>query len=137
MKSTYKLLGIHWDRLPLPKDPPRFYCCNTKVRRFDEEYDLLDWKYYVRKIPFSELLETKDMQMVDSILLKVNTCDAIVVEVDYFPLKTNPIVCNFLVRRLLQMYGVIMNHCCGPELYIMYNEFIQKRINQEYRKKHD
>ena len=96
MKSTYKLLGVFWDREEIVET-------NFDVIR--KCRDILDYRYvrelfdvnnYVRKIKVSELLKANLENDVKVIINQLRHCDKIVGVIDYFPRVKNSVLRRFV-----------------------------------------
>lgn len=107
MKSTYKLLGVFWDRKEIIDT--RF----TVVRKCQ---DILDYRYvrelfdvggYVRKIKISELLKANLENEVKAIANQLLHCDKIIGVIDYFPRVKNVVLQRFVRKRILQVLNYL------------------------------
>jgi len=132
MKKSYKLLGCHWDRLPISKDRPAYYADHERIRDYKEEYDLLDLNGYKRRVSFSELLETESSDDVSRVINSVKKCDTIVIHADFFPLMGNRIVSDFLTKRLLQMYKLFADGCPDSNVYIKAGSQVKNLLESRY-----
>ena len=107
MKSTYKLLGVFWDRKEIVET-------NFDVIR--ECRDILDYRYvrelfdvnnYVRKIKVSELLKANLENDVKVIINQLRHCDKIVGVIDYFPRVKNAVLRRLARKRILQVLNYL------------------------------
>ena len=107
MKSTYKLLGVFWDRKEIVET-------NFDVIR--KCRDILDYRYvrelfdvnnYVRKIKVSELLKANLENDVKVIINQLRHCDKIVGVIDYFPRVKNAVLRRFVRKRILQVLNYL------------------------------
>ncbi len=107
MKSTYKLLGVLWDRKEI---------VDTKFAVVRKYRDILDYRYVrelfdvggcVRKISISELLKTNVENEVKVIVKQLQYCDKIVGIIDYFPRVKNVVLRRFVRKRILQVLNYL------------------------------
>jgi len=107
MKSTYKLLGVFWDRKEI------VYTKFVVVRKYR---NILDYRYvrelfdvggYVRKIKISELLKANFENEVKAIINQLRHCDKIVGVIDYFPRVKNFVLRRFARKRILQVLNYL------------------------------
>ena len=107
MKSTYKLLGVFWDRKEI------VYTKFVVVRKYR---NILDYRYvrelfdvggYVRKIKISELLKANFENEVKAIINQLRHCDKIVGVIDYFPRVKNSVLRRFARKRILQVLNYL------------------------------
>ena len=107
MKSTYKLLGVFWDRKEI------VYTKFVVVRKYR---NILDYRYvrelfdvggYVRKIKISELLKANFENVVKAIINQLRHCDKIVGVIDYFPRVKNSVLRRFARKRILQVLNYL------------------------------
>lgn len=107
MKSTYKLLGVFWDRKEI------VYTKFVVVRKYR---NVLDYRYvrelfdvggYVRKIKISELLKANFENEVKAIINQLRHCDKIVGVIDYFPRVKNSVLRRFARKRILQVLNYL------------------------------
>ncbi len=118
MKSTYKLLGVFWDRKEIVDN--RF----TVVRKCQ---DVLDYRYvrelfdvggYVRKIKISELLKANLENEVKAITNQLLHCDKIVGVIDYFPRVKNVVLQRFVRKRILQVLNYLRNELPNAKICV-------------------
>lgn len=107
MKSTYKLLGVFWDRKEI---------IDTQFTVVRKCRDILDYRYernlfdindYVRKIKISELLKVNLEDDVEPIVKELRYCDKIVGVIDYFPHVKNIVLRRFIRKRILQVLNYL------------------------------
>ncbi len=111
MNSSYKLLGSFWDRknskitsMPLlVKDCDLCYC-----EEYTVEYNLFDIDGGKRKIRFSELLKMQDYASFEMAMDKIRWCKEIFIHVDYIPKNFKSLIANFIIKRLVQAYNMII-----------------------------
>ena len=111
MKSSYKLIGVQWDRLPVPKTLPQIEFLNDNVPEYTEEFTLLDSKCFRRRIKITDFLKAESLDDVEDILFVVKNCDEVLIEIDYFPRVNESAVVSFYTKRVLQMIQYILNKC--------------------------
>ena len=107
MKSTYKLLGVFWDRKEIVETK---FTIERKYRSIlDYLYarELFDQKCYVRKIQISELLKANLEKEVQAIVKQLQHCDKIVGVIDYFPRVKNVVLQRFIRKRILQVLNYL------------------------------
>ena len=107
MKSTYKLLGVFWDRKEIVETK---FTIERKYRSIlDYRYarELFDQKCYVRKIQISELLKANLEKEVQAIVKQLQHCDKIVGVIDYFPRVKNAVLRRFVRKRILQVLNYL------------------------------
>lgn len=107
MKSTYKLLGVFWDRREVTDT--RFSVVKDCQNIFDYRYvrELFDVDGYVRKIKISEFLRANAENEVDSIVRQMRHCDKIVGIIDCFPRVKNVVLRRFVRKRILQVLNYL------------------------------
>lgn len=107
MKSTYKLLGVFWDRKEI------VYTKFVVVRKYR---NILDYRYvrelfdvggYVRKIKISELLKANFENEVKAIINQLRHCDKIVGVIDCLPRVKNSVLRRFARKRILQVLNYL------------------------------
>ena len=107
MKSTYKLLGMFWDRKEI---------VDTKFAVVRKCWNILDYRYvqelfdvggYVRKIKMSELLKANFENEVKTIINQLRYCDKVVGVIDYFPRVNNGVLRKFARKRILQVLNYL------------------------------
>ena len=107
----YKLFGTYWDGIPIYNHEPLICERQADIRLYSEEYDLMDWKCFVRKVPFSALLMAEKEEERNAIIQQIRSCDIILIDIDFFPAKNNVTIVAFLIKRLKQMYSVLEQTC--------------------------
>lgn len=107
MKSTYKLLGIVWDRAPLPREKPAF-CTNVDIPAdVEKPENLFDMIGKRRSIPLTRLFSAESREDLDVILGPAEGCNEIVIVLDYQLENVGTVVEKFLELRALQLYEYI------------------------------
>lgn len=131
MSERYKLLGAFWDGKPsVLAAMPQFFTedeigyCEDYVT----EFNLFDTPYMQRKIRFSEILEEISYCEFEAIMDKVKGCDKIFLQIDYLPYNLSPIVAKFFVKRLIQVYNVIVELNARAEVSIVAAADISSKI---------
>ena len=100
MKSTYKLLGLHWDHHPIPERFPVFVE-NKCIEKYLVDRNLLDYQTYERRVDISEMFTCNKEQLL-TIASKMKVCDGLYLNVDYAPESRARVVREFFSLRLLQ-----------------------------------
>lgn len=103
MKTTYKLLGVFWDK---KEDICYFnFVCSSiqNIRDYKEPFDLFDNNKYVRKILFSELFNISENFKKERILEVVGYCSKIFIENDCRIASNNKILKQFIFKRYCQI----------------------------------
>lgn len=131
MKSTYIILGIEWDRKPLPSHIPKFVE-KMAVDDYSISKNLLDYEKYERKIDISELLSNESEEL-EKALEKVKDCDILHINIDYEPRDNTKDVILFYGLRVLQIYSFIDDKLKNTYVDIMASERI-KNICEKYWK---
>jgi len=116
MKSTYKLLGVFWDQRPIPEEFPELVDCE-EIQDYREEYNLFDLAGYRREVKLTELLSIENVEKLNSIIKLLRKCDKAYLHIDYIPRCELPVVCNFFVRRTMQIYRYI-KESVQPEIEV-------------------
>lgn len=107
MKSTYKLLGVFWDRKEI---------VDTNFTVVRKCRDILDYRYIrelfdvdscVRKIKISELLKANFESEAKALVKQLRHCNKIVGVIDYFPRIKNVVLRSFVRKRILQILNYL------------------------------
>ena len=118
MKSTYKLLGMFWDRKEI---------VDTKFAVVRKSRDILDYRYvrelfdvggYVRKIKISELLKVNFENEVKAITNQLLHCDKIIGMIDYFPRVKNSVLRRFARKRILQVLNYLQKELPNAKICV-------------------
>ncbi|MBR6332397.1 MAG: hypothetical protein IKR78_04615 [Dehalococcoidales bacterium] len=109
MKSTYTLLTICLDRLPIPSCRPVLKQPSDDEIFFDCDMDfcLFDYRCYQRVIRGSMILSCRNQREVNSILDSVAGCDFIWFLLDYWSEVRN--ASKLFVKRCLQVMELVNN----------------------------
>lgn len=118
MKSTYKLIGVFWDRKPAT-------CRFEIINSFDSSYlelgmqfCLLDIKEKKRCINLTSLLSVDKAEDFDAILKHLKECSSIAILIDYVPQTPSFTQWQFFLHRLYQIVGAL--NACLPEAEIFF-----------------
>ena len=121
MKSTYKLLGVFWDRkevvdagFAVVKD-----CQNILDFRYVRE--LFDVDGYVRKIKISEFLRANAENDVYAIIRQMRHCDKIVGVIDCYPRVKNVVLRRFVRKRILQVLNYLQKELPNAKICVNRN----------------
>jgi len=95
VKSTYKLLGVFWDRMET-KTPQVMHLSNKSVQSVDNT------------ISFSKLLTVQDESEYEKVISEMNKKQGINVFIDLEINSGNPIIGAFLSKRLGQMVSHLL-----------------------------
>ena len=97
MKSTYKLLSIQLDGLPLPSCPPKII-------------------FSIRRVNCSSLLKTNSFSEIDAVVSKVPECTKLILVADecWYAKVMN----ELYIRRVLQVYAYLDKKCPNLQLEI-------------------
>lgn len=114
MKTTYKLIGLFWDRQPIPSKKPDIICIN-------------DISINDSVITISEILNTPD-ELLEN---KLHHTQKAKMLVDYIPNARTKMVLQFYTKRLLQISEYLsaiivckdidmanMLNCCISKFYV-------------------
>ena len=118
MKSSYKLLGLFWDRRPMPKDCPDFRP-HRKLLNYSYPYEFFDRKRYERKINFSELLDVSSEEAIRKIIDEVKSCDMVAVRIDVEYHFFCSVFVKFIAKRALQIYKFLVDNLKETHVCIM------------------
>ena len=118
MKSTYKLLGMFWDRKEIVD--ANFAVIKKCRNILDYRYvrELFDIGGYVRKIKISELLKANLENEVTAIIKQLRYCDIIVGVIDYFPRVKNAVLRRFVRKRILQVLNYLRMELPNAKIYV-------------------
>lgn len=123
MKSTYKLLGVFWDKRKMLEESLPEYTDKNFLFDYRVPLNLFDFKECVRSIRMTELLKSDDETILLEIVGNLNNCDKVVFLKDYDSKSMNPVIQKILEKRCSQ----IMNWVCEqlsqsskPLLYVLY-----------------
>ncbi len=101
MKSTYKILSVQLDGVPVAKNVPLKMWSPEEKRLFciDREYNLFDYPHCCRFINGSMLL-SEDIEMIAGMIERLDVLEEAIVKIDYYsPLVT---VNRLFLKRILQ-----------------------------------
>lgn len=102
MKTTYKLLGLHWDGMPMP----------SREIKATTEHDA--WNC----IPTSVLFGAKTLEEADALIDSLDGCGKVVVLDDCRPITPGSVVQGFYRKRLLQACGHVQRRLPGAEIML-------------------
>lgn len=117
VKTTYKLLGLVWDKKEIVQ---------TKFEIFKHDFSILDFRYddelfdvneCIRKIAISELLNANEEKDVIEITNKLKRCCKILVVIDWLPNVRNLILQRFAKKRILQVLNYLSKSIPSAKIY--------------------
>ena len=118
MKSSYKLLGVFWDRLSTP-DIFFYMDDSIFINELDEEYNLFDTG--LRKINLSTILKVKNEDELITLIKKIDNFESLLINVDYIPINKNKILMKFYIKRIKQIYGYFKNQLNSKQVFLSSN----------------
>ncbi|MBQ1550744.1 MAG: hypothetical protein IIZ67_01455 [Bacilli bacterium] len=118
MKSSYKLLGVFWDKLSTP-DIFFYMDDSIFINELDEEYNLFDTG--LRKINLSTILKVKNEDELITLIKKIDNFESLLINVDYIPINKNKILMNFYIKRIKQIYGYFKNQLNSKQVFLSSN----------------
>ena len=118
MKSSYKLLGVFWDKLSTP-DIFFYMDDSIFINELDEEYNLFDTG--LRKINLSTILKVKNEDELITLIKKIDNFESFLINVDYIPINKNKILMNFYIKRIKQIYGYFKNQLNSKQVFLSSN----------------
>lgn len=104
MKSTYKILSVNLDGLPLAKNIAVKALSSNEALLFgiDADYNLFDYPHCRRAISVSALL-SDDLSMLSHNIEQLQILEELIVKIDYIsPLAVTN---RFFIKRILQAIG--------------------------------
>lgn len=118
MKSTYKLLSIQLDGLPLPSCPPKiiFSLDLNSIEDLNTSFNLFDYDHCIRRVNCSSLLKTNSFSEIDAVVSKVPECTKLILVADecWYAKVMN----ELYIRRVLQVYAYLDKKCPNLQLEI-------------------
>lgn len=134
MKKSYTLFGVIWDNIDISK---------TIIHKVDYESikDIVDYHYpqnlfdsheYNRTISLCELLSLNDNSQLFKIVSRLKICDNLYILNDYIPKYHYPTLCNFLTKRIMQMYALLQQQLPNTKVYLSQYKHVE---NTQYSKK--
>lgn len=121
MKSTYKLLGIEWDHMPITITLPLF-CREQHIDDYRIDKNLFDLIKYERIVRISEILSCKDLGEMYIICEKLFDCNSVHILLDLMPKTIGTVVNDFYWLRVLQIYTFMKNYLSTSTIFIMCDE---------------
>lgn len=109
MKSTYRLLSIHLDRMPMPERIPDLVDLAKldHIQAVSVEYNLFDLKGIRRYVKGSELLSSSGSQGIVNILDRIPWCESLYIMLDYTSRGAAAVA--LYVRRVLQAVRMLQD----------------------------
>ena len=109
MKSTYKLLGLIYDKLSEAKCKYVASSYDDTILDISAKRSIFDVDEYVRKINLSYMLSIETMEQLSLLLEKIADLDKVILVSD---VKTNNRIINtFISKRTKQILGLLENKC--------------------------
>ncbi len=110
MKSSYHLLGIYLDRVPLPEKKPEIIDLQNLCYVWDicEDYNLFDYPVCRRKISGSQLLSANTLTDYENHLNLIKECKELIVTPEYR--SRSRVACRLYVKRMLQALYLLLEH---------------------------
>ena len=118
MKSTYKLLGVFWDRKEIVDTNFAVVRKCRNILEYRYERELFDVGCYVRKIKISELLKANLESDAKVIIRQIRHCDKIVGVIDYCPRIKNIILQRFVRKRILQVLNYLQKELPNAKICV-------------------
>ena len=116
MKSTYKLLGVIYDKLPETIHEYIVSLNDDTISDISLEKNIFEVDEYVRKINLSYLFSIESKETLDLILAKASRLDKVVLVIDVS--TDNRITKDFIQKRVKQILWLLENTCRNIELVI-------------------
>lgn len=118
MKSTYHLLGVHWDGLDEAPSPD-FIPYDPTILDSHVEACLFDHCKKKRKVPLSDLLKLNSLIELRELLFPLRDCDVVAVEMDYIPVFAGTIALHLYKRRVRQIMSAVAKQTRVPVVVLM------------------
>lgn len=120
MKSTYKLIGLYWDRRPEAEITETVSCYDPNYLEVDARPCLFDYVEKKRRINLSELLSVNTSDELIALLEKLSDCDSVAVVLDYEPKAPSFTHRRFVRHRTLQAIESIREVLPETEIVLMH-----------------
>ena len=106
--TTYKLLGVFWDRKPEFQGEIK-YCQRDDILDYRYKRELFDNNDFFRKVDLSELLNVENGEILAKIKAQTQNCDKVFVKKDVVLRSGNPVLERFLEKRNRQAVQGLMD----------------------------
>lgn len=117
MKSTYKLLGAMWDRLP--SENPGFILWDCTYSPLGSKRSLFDTRGERRFIPLSHLFSLEDPTQLSLLVERLKECSHVALVLDYVPTVGSLVNLEFFIKRANQMRSFFADALPDAEVRIM------------------
>ncbi len=118
MKTTYKLLGLVWDKKEIVQTKFEIFKHGVSILDFRYDDELFDVNECMRKIAISELLNANEEKDVFEITNKLKRCCKILVVIDWLPNVRNFILQRFAKKRILQVLNYLSKRMPSAKIYV-------------------
>ena len=119
MKSTYKLIGVHWDGLPQGGLLPERIPFDEEVLDLRYPRNLFDREAFRRAIALSLIFSLRTREEVDRALLRASACSELYIVVDCEPAACGDVPSRFFERRTRQAFCLARRLLAGVEVGLM------------------
>ena len=122
MKSTYKLIGVFWDKRPQRDDAIALMDFDPTFLPLDSPLCLFDLIEKKRRIALSHLFAVRHDWQLEELLMKTEGSSLIAIELDCLPQSSGATHQRFFAHRLLQATSALSNQCPSAEVVLMLPE---------------
>lgn len=103
MKTSYLLLGMPWDGMPVPEKGVAHLPFDQTIAEAGRDDCLFDLASRKRFIRISSLLSCNSMAEVEAIIVSLRQCDGVYILLDFLPESVNSTIVAFYRLRCLQV----------------------------------
>ena len=120
MKSSYKILSVNLDGLPLAKNVPIDVWSNSDNNLFDVEadYNIFDYPH-CRRVVLASALLSADLKKLSLKISQLQVLEELLVKIDYIsPLAVTN---RLFLKRILQAVGQLQQQHANIKIVILVN----------------
>lgn len=136
MKKSYTLFGVIWDNIDISKTIMHYveYEYIKDIVDYHYPQNLFDSQEYNRTISLRELLSFNDNLQLSKVVSQLQICDNLYILNDYIPKYYYPTLCNFLTKRMMQMYALLQQQLPNTKVYLSQYKHLEN--TQDSKKRH-